>query len=562
LSPDGTRLYVAGSSGWSGVVNHTYLQEIDLPESISQSLIIGSSVVTRTAEGSGGGDILPDMTGLGISSDGVYLYLVSKADNKVLIYDTLNLGFVKSFDFNQPMAFGKFILPDESFCEEVAGRVLINGSGFAGVTVNLIQNGQLIRVSKTDSNGNYLFMAPPGSYTVQYIKEGFAFSDSQINITVGNSNYNISDVSVALTLSFTASALQAPKGSPVVLTWASENAVSIKIEPSVKADPLPLSGNATVYPTKNTIYTITATGSGGKTATSSLSISVYSSATFYHYDDTKNVIAVSDANGNIVSQTTYSTFGSSTSSGWYNDKFQFGGKEKEEDLYNFGARYYEPESGQFLSIDPAGPDPKDPQTFNRYVYCLNNPYKYVDPDGEWVESALDIGFLIYDVNKIRKEGYTLENTLALGGDMLGLALPGATGIGAGIRVVGKGIEAADHAAMIAGASKKIVIGENMERVNSYAEKIGAETIDDWLKSTGRGWDMKANKEWINEITGKGYEVFDIGPAFPRRAKAIEQGLRPDKEAYNLERIATKGYDKYYKQFQRSGKYKGGVPGLD
>jgi len=35
-----------------------------------------------------------------------------------------------------------------------------------------------------------------------------------------------------------------------------------------------------------------------------------------------------------------------------------------------------------MSVDPAGGDPTDPQSWNRYAYVLNNPYKYVDPDGE------------------------------------------------------------------------------------------------------------------------------------------------------------------------------------
>jgi hypothetical protein len=27
-------------------------------------------------------------------------------------------------------------------------------------------------------------------------------------------------------------------------------------------------------------------------------------------------------------------------------------------------------------------DKMNPMSWNRYAYCLNNPYKYVDPDGE------------------------------------------------------------------------------------------------------------------------------------------------------------------------------------
>jgi len=52
------------------------------------------------------------------------------------------------------------------------------------------------------------------------------------------------------------------------------------------------------------------------------------------------------------------------------------------DLVYMQQRYYDPSIGRFLSIDPMGADPGNPKTYNRYAYANNNPYKYVDPDGE------------------------------------------------------------------------------------------------------------------------------------------------------------------------------------
>ena len=45
------------------------------------------------------------------------------------------------------------------------------------------------------------------------------------------------------------------------------------------------------------------------------------------------------------------------------------------------ARHYSPELGRFLSNDPIGVNFSNLQSFNRYAYANNNPYRYVDPDG-------------------------------------------------------------------------------------------------------------------------------------------------------------------------------------
>jgi len=45
------------------------------------------------------------------------------------------------------------------------------------------------------------------------------------------------------------------------------------------------------------------------------------------------------------------------------------------------ARYYDPVIGRFYSNDPVG-FTGEIDTFNRYSYVANNPYKYTDPNGE------------------------------------------------------------------------------------------------------------------------------------------------------------------------------------
>ena len=51
-------------------------------------------------------------------------------------------------------------------------------------------------------------------------------------------------------------------------------------------------------------------------------------------------------------------------------------------LIDMNGRMYDPKLGRFLSPDPYVQSPTNPQNFNRYSYCLNNPLKYTDPSGE------------------------------------------------------------------------------------------------------------------------------------------------------------------------------------
>ena len=53
-------------------------------------------------------------------------------------------------------------------------------------------------------------------------------------------------------------------------------------------------------------------------------------------------------------------------------------------LYDYGARFYDPLLGRFLSADTVVPEPGNPQALNRYAYVLNNPLKYIDPTGHRV----------------------------------------------------------------------------------------------------------------------------------------------------------------------------------
>jgi RHS repeat-associated protein len=122
-----------------------------------------------------------------------------------------------------------------------------------------------------------------------------------------------------------------------------------------------------------------------KSNTSNFSLSIYYG--IKHLCDALGTpIRITDKNWVTVKDETFKAFGEQlTSSGGFVNTHRFTGKEYENSgIYYFGARYYDPWLGRFLTPDPLGKfEPKDPKTINPYIYCSNNPLRYVDPTGKW-----------------------------------------------------------------------------------------------------------------------------------------------------------------------------------
>jgi formylglycine-generating enzyme required for sulfatase activity len=80
----------------------------------------------------------------------------------------------------------------------ISGRVTLNGSGFAGVTVNCTSNDSPVT---TDANGYYTFTnAANGSYTVSFSMTGYSFNPTSKQVIVNNGNIIVPDI-VASSLS-------------------------------------------------------------------------------------------------------------------------------------------------------------------------------------------------------------------------------------------------------------------------------------------------------------------------------------------------------------------------
>src|SRR5205814_640909 len=79
--------------------------------------------------------------------------------------------------------------------------------------------------------------------------------------------------------------------------------------------------------------------------------------------------------------------------GSVSQKFTGHERDIETNLDFAQARYFSSSLGRFTSSDPAlvSASIENPQTWNRYVYVLNNPLKYSDPLGLW---AIDRNYTV------------------------------------------------------------------------------------------------------------------------------------------------------------------------
>ncbi len=100
---------------------------------------------------------------------------------------------------------------------------------------------------------------------------------------------------------------------------------------------------------------------------------------YYQYDGLGSVINMTNSQGAVAQTYKYDAFGNVTKqSGAVTNSRKFLTKETDASgLVYFGARYYDPSIGRFITQDPLGIVDGP----NLYAYCRNNPVNWVDPWG-------------------------------------------------------------------------------------------------------------------------------------------------------------------------------------
>jgi RHS repeat-associated protein len=143
----------------------------------------------------------------------------------------------------------------------------------------------------------------------------------------------------------------------------------------------------------------------------------------YHTDAIGSVRLITDAAGAMKARYDFAPFGeeiATAGTSW--NTLRFAGKERDAATGNgptwlaldySGARHYQGQAARFAAADPISiTDARllNPQRLNRYVYAINNPLRYVDPNGLDVITYDEYGLEIDRVRQSKWHNFWFGHT--------------------------------------------------------------------------------------------------------------------------------------------------------
>ncbi|MGO1070760.1 RHS repeat-associated core domain-containing protein [Lysobacter sp. CA199] len=125
---------------------------------------------------------------------------------------------------------------------------------------------------------------------------------------------------------------------------------------------------------------------------------------YIHTDALGSPVAVTDADQNVIERTEYEPYGAQITRPVQDGPGYTGHVgDAATGLSYMQQRYFDPQIGRFLSVDPVTASSGTGANFNRYKYANNNPYRFIDPDGRYACQATKTQCLQFD------RGMTLIN---------------------------------------------------------------------------------------------------------------------------------------------------------
>lgn len=222
--------------------------------------------------------------------------------------------------------------------------------------------------------------------------------------------------------------------------------------------------------------------------------------TYYHGDHLGSTNVITDESGNKKELVEYTPYGEAVTHDNIDEDDEvdqyFTGKtlDDETGYYYYGARYYDPSLGRFLTADSITPDEANPQALNRYSYVYNSPLNYIDPSGHFPWLAL-LGALIggasAGISAYQNNGQFQIGNVALGaltggiaGGTLGLSGAAAESFQPGLQIL-KASAATHLGAQISNAAQIEGVGRYLQTASfilggAYTGFHAGLGIKDWI----------------------------------------------------------------------------------
>ena len=112
---------------------------------------------------------------------------------------------------------------------------------------------------------------------------------------------------------------------------------------------------------------------------------------YYIYDGHGSVRHLTDSNGTVTDSYSYDAYGNLLEKeGTTENAFLYAGEQYNAGtgLYYLRARYMDPSTGTFISMDSYQGSIYDPVSLHKYLYANANPVTYIDPSGYSADKTL------------------------------------------------------------------------------------------------------------------------------------------------------------------------------
>ena len=256
---------------------------------------------------------------------------------------------------------------------------------------------------------------------------------------------------------------------------------------------------------------------------------------YFVRDRLGSVRSVADEDGNVLQQNLYYAWGGAwgdvcTAPGFQSYKYcgKYLDRKHGLDLYDYGARLYDPAAAFWTS-----PDPLCEKYYNisPYAFCNNNPVTFIDPDGRFIDTAWDAANVAMGVTSF-VANVTVGNIVGAALDGAGLivdvaatAIPGVPGGAATAIKAVRGAKIAEKVvknAAVKSAVRKGVkkIAANFKPYAHHRPKYAKGQVEEvWRRAMDKDgivkdpytneilvWDGKSPRNWdMGHIRGKEYK---------------------------------------------------------